>query len=312
MRILITGANGFIGQGLVQALCEQALPITEIIANDINLSGLSTGDARLRRVTGPLDQPDILAQLLAQPLDWVFHLAGITSKRAEEDLALGLAVNVHSSMALLAGLAAQQQPARLVFASSIGVFGVPLPARVDDDTPIAPTMSYGVQKRMIELLVADYARRGLVDGRTVRLPGVLARPQQSIRPLSAFSSDILHCLAAGQRFTCPVSPQSTNWLLSRPCCVAQLIHALQSDAAHWPSSRAVTLPAQRLTTNALVQALEQHLGRPLAHLVDWAPVPEIEAQFANWPELDTPAANALGFVHDGSGQQLVAAALQTA
>lgn len=310
MRILITGANGFIGQGLVQALCQQPLPITEIIANDIDLSGLTTGNARLSCVTGSLDQPEILAQLLAKPIDWVFHLAGITSKRAEEDLPLGLAVNVHSTMALLAGLAAQSRPARLVFASSIGVFGVPLPRLVDDHTPIAPTLSYGVQKRMVELLVADYARRGLVDGRTVRLPGVIARPLQAIRPLSAFSSDILHCLAAGQPFTSPVSPQSTNWLLSRPCCIAQLIHALQSDAAHWPSSRVVTLPALRMTTAELVQALEQHLGRPLAQLVTWAPIAAIEAQFGNWPELHTPAAAALGFVHDGSGQQLVAAALQ--
>lgn len=311
MRILITGANGFIGQGLVQALCEQPLPITEIIANDLDLSGVLSDDPRLRRVPGPMSQPEVLAQLLSEPIDWVFHLAGITSKRAEEDLPLGLEVNVHSSMALLAGLAAQATPARLLFASSIGVFGVPLPAQVDDDTPIAPTLSYGTQKRMVELLVADYARRGLVDGRTVRLPGVIARPPLAISAFSTFSSDILHTLAAGRSFTCPVSPESTNWLLSRPCCIAQLIHALQSDGQHWPSGRAVTLPALRLTTGELVLALEQHLNKPLAHLVNWAPIAAIEAQFGNWPMLLTPAAAALGFVHDGSGEHLVAAALQT-
>ena len=321
MRILITGAAGYIGQGLTQALLAGQLegqPLTQLVLNDLDLSDVQADDPRVRRVPGSLNDAAVIDALLKEPLDCVFHLAGITSRRAEEDLALGLEVNVQATMALLEGLRSQapsagsDSPPKLVFTSSIAVFGTPLPALIDDSTPIEPTLSYGAQKRMMELLLADYARRGHIDTRTVRLPGVIARPLQPQKPLSAFSSDIMQELAAGRPYSCPVSPQASNWLISQSCCIAQLIHAAFSPAEDWPACRVVTLPAQRVTTAELITALENLLGRSLAHLVQWAPQPAIEAQFASWPILHTDAADRLGFSHDGTPELLVERALAAA
>ena len=313
MRIVITGAGGYIAADLVKALLEgqfDKVPVTRLVLNDLDLSRFNLTDPRVELVQGSLADAHVLDQLLAQPADWVFHLAGITSRKAEQDLALGLRVNLHATMALLEALRQQNRPARLVFASSIGVFGVPLPPEVNDSTPIKPTLSYGTQKHMAELLIADYTRRGHVDGRSIRLPGVIARPSQSIKALSTFSSDLLQELAAGRSYTCPVSAQATNWLISLPCSVAQIVHAAQTSTSGWPAERVVTLPALRVRTGDLVQALERHLGMPLSHLVQWAPNPQIEAQFGNWPLLHTQAADQLGFSHDGTAENLVARALQ--
>lgn len=312
MRIIITGAGGYIGQGLAQALLAgrfDGVSVTQLVLNDVKLPASTDPDSRVRQVPGSLNDAEILDALFDEPADWVFHLAGITSRQAEEDLALGLQVNLLATVALLERLRLQPVPARLVFTSSIGVFGAPLPAVIDDSTPVEPALSYGTQKRMAELLIADYARRGHVDGRTVRLPGVIARPPQPQKAMSAFSSDILQELAAGRSYTCPVSPEASNWLISLPCCLEQLIHAARSPAPSWPTSRVVTLPAQRVTTGVLVSALEGHLARPLAHLVTWAPEPAIEAQYGNWPTLRTDAADHIGFCHDGTPERLVARAL---
>jgi len=322
MRVLITGAGGFIGRGLTAAVLAGGLnAIDELVLVDVDSSNLPVNENNQNnsipttRIQGSILDAPVLEQVFVQPVDCVFHLAGITSRTAQENLDVGLAVNVQATMTLLDALRGQQaaSPPRLVFASSIAVFGAPMPAVINDDTPPEPSLSYGCQKRMMELLIADYTQRGLVDGRSVRFSGVIARPPQKpgVRKaaLSAFSSDILQELAANRPYVCPVSKNATSWLVSRFCAVRQLLLAAKIPGELWPASRAITLPALRVSMIDLVVALERHLGQKRAHWVQWQPDAEIEAQFGRWPPLVTNAADTLGFVHDGSVENLVARAL---
>lgn len=315
MHIVITGAAGYIGHALTRWLCTQShfagQPITRLSRTDLALQPLEHAPAFLRDVEGDLCQASVREQLLAEPADYVFHLAGITSKRAEENLCLSLEVNLQASMALLENLRHQTHKATVVFTSSIGVFGTPLPNHINDQTPIQPTLSYGTHKRMVELLIADYSRLGHIDGRSVRLPGIIARPLQAIAALSSFSSDVVQHMAAGTAYTCPVSSDAANWLISLPCCLEQLLHAAVSPASAWPTSRVVTLPALRVLTGELVQGLAQRYGADRTDLVSWQPNADIEAQFGRWPTLDTSLANQLGFTHDHTIENLIHRALLT-
>lgn len=313
MRILVTGAAGFLGRMLVERLMKlrSSSSVVHLDLVDLDLSSFSDeAYAQVGKIELPLEAQELAQRLQGIRYDVVFHLAGVTSQNAQQNFEMGLTANVLGSINLLEILRRHGNQPKLVFTSSIGVYGVPLPSKIDDVTPIAPTLSYGSQKRAIEVLLADYARRQFVDARTVRLPGVIARPANAIKAFSTFSSDILHTLAAGQRYTCPVSAQATNWLISVQCCLDQLLHASRTDSAQWPESRVVNLPAQRVTTAQLVAGLEQVLNKPLAHLVEWAPIAEIEAQFGSWPPLETVYAEQLGLQHDGSPENLVKNALQ--
>lgn len=314
MRVGVTGAGGFVGSGLVAALADRRplsgdMPIGEIVAIDASLP--VTLDAAVVRAEGDLADPAFRARLFAEPFDLFFHLAAIPGGAAARDYPLGWRVNVEATVAILEALAAQRKPARLVFASSIGVFGVPLPRdRVDDETLPLPTMSYGAQKLIGEALVADFARRGLVDGIAPRLPGILARPRVAGGHLSAYMSDVLHAMAAGEPFTCPVSPGATSWFMSRARCVDNLIAAaaLPRDASL--PRRAFNLPALRLSMAELVEGAAVHFGREAAARIRFAPNPELEAQFGAYPPLLTPLADGLGFSHDGDAAMLAARALQ--
>lgn len=315
MHIVITGAGGYIGHALTRWLGTQShfagQAITRLSRTDLSLPPLEHSPAFLQDIEGDLCQAPLREQLLSEPADYVFHLAGITSKRAEENLHLSLEVNLQASIALLEDLRQQARKATVVFTSSIGVFGTPLPTHIDDQTPIQPTLSYGTHKRMVELLIADYSRLGHIDGRSVRLPGIIARPLQAIAALSSFSSDLVQHMAAGTAYTCPVSADAANWLISLPCCLKQLLHAAQSSAADWPTSRVVTLPALRVLTGELVTSLVHHYGSDRDGLVSWQPNADIEAQFGRWPTLDTTLADQLGFTHDHTLENLIHRALLT-
>jgi nucleoside-diphosphate-sugar epimerase len=305
LRIAITGAGGFVGSGLTAALARRGG--AEIVAVDARLPAMPDG---VVRAEGDLADSGFRAGLFERPFDAVYHLAAIPGGAAARDYALGWRVNVEATVGILEALAAQAKPARLVFASSIGVFGVPLPAdKVDDETLPLPTMSYGAQKLMMETLVADFARRGLVNGVALRLPGIIARPRQPGGHLSAYMSDILHALAAGERFTCPVSAEATAWFMSRRRVVENLIHAGELPAGRLDSRRAFNLPALHLTMAELVDGAAAHFGSHVRKLVSYAPNEALQAQFGAYPPLHTPIADALGFGHDGGAAALVANAL---
>jgi nucleoside-diphosphate-sugar epimerase len=192
-----------------------------------------------------------------------------------------------------------------VFASSVAVYGEPMPALVNDATSPRPTLSYGAQKLIGEILLADYSRRGWIDGLALRLPGIVARPPEPSGHLSAFMSDIFWKLAAGEPFTCPVSPQAVAWWMSAGCCVDNLLHAIRLAPEQRQSARAIALPVLRLSIAELVDALARMYGDDRRALVSYAPNEALEAAFGRYPPLEATTAAALGFRHDGTIEQLI-------
>lgn len=311
MRIVITGAGGFVGSALLQRLAGDGVGGrgVELVAVDARLP--DTLPAGVTRAEGDIADRTFMEALLARPVDGFVHLAAIPGGAAAQDYDLGWRVNFSASQLILETLARQAKPARLVFASSIGVFGAPLPAdKVDDETLPLPTMSYGAQKLMIEALATDFARRGLVDAIAPRLPGILARPRVKGGHLSAYMSDILHALRAGEAFECPVSADATSWFMSRARCVDNLVHALALPRESLGARRAFNFPALRLTMAQLVDGAAELFGGHVRKLVTYVPNAPLQAQFGAYPPLDTPIADGLGFRDDGSARDLVARALE--
>ena len=309
-HVLVTGADGYIGQALAARLKAelQARQITSLTLVDLHFAANATDSAGLFHIKGDIGDPSVLAQATSPAPDTVFHLAGITSRAAQNDFALGLRVNVGNTMALFERLRLQGQVPVVVCASTIAVYGVPLPDAVDDHTPLMPTMSYGAHKQMVEILLADYSQRGWLDGRAVRLSGIVARPGAPNAALSAFASDLIREPAEGRHYTCPVAQDATLWLMSLTACIECLLQAARITQ-QLPPRRAWNLPALRATAHELAQAVGRHMGRDISDLIDYQPQPGLVAQFAAWPPLSTDIANHLGMRHDGNLDTLVARAL---
>jgi len=316
MHVLITGAAGFLGRALARRLSPGSLlggrAVTQLTLMDLALDGQAP--VGVCHCAGDLGDAAWLCTALKDgpPIDVLFHLASIPGGSAEQNYLLSRRVNLEATQSLLEH--GQQQVASghaapvLVFASSIAVFGQ-MPTVVDDDAPTRPQMTYGTQKRIGELWVEDFSRRGWVDGRAVRIPGVLARPPARTGQLSAFLSDLIRELAAGRDFTCPTAPEATTWASSLPCVVEQLLHAASFDVATSAGHRVLTLPTLRFAMAELVQAVGRVYATPAADLVRWAPDERIETLFGRFPPLLTPCAQAAGFRPDQDLDTLVRQAL---
>ncbi len=304
MTIVITGAGGFVGRQLVQLLLEQGRSVTGL---DARAEGIPHG---ARAVAGDLADPAVRARALEGGCSGLIHLATVPGGAAEASPAASRRINVDALYDLLEEAAAIKPGLRVVYASSIAVLGDPLPALVNDATPLCPKMIYAGHKAMMEQAVAMFSNRGLIDGVTIRLPGILARTRGPSGLKSAFMSDLFHALKAGERFTCPVSEGGTIWAQSVACCAANFAHALTLDSARLPPARVVTLPALRIAMGDLAVEIARQCG-VAADLVHYAPDAALETAFAAQPPLETPAARHAGFAHDGDLATLVSSALQT-
>lgn len=309
MNVVITGANGFVGKALAARLLARGsvcadIPLSSLTLVDIGFD-TAPQDARVRLVEGSIGDLAVLRETFAQPADCVFHLASIPGGAAEANYELGLQINLRATLDMLELLRRQDTPARFVFSSSIAVYGAPLPALVNDSTPMRPTLSYGAHKLADEVLIKDYSRRGWVDGRILRLPGVVARPPAPSGLLSAYMSDIFWKLAEGKPFVCPVSAQAVSWWMSVKCCVDNLLHAAALAPEYAAVRRDYTLPVLRLSMAELVDGLAQEFGEDRHALVTYEPDAGLEAGFGRYPPLDASAAEAAGFRHDGSITNLV-------
>ena len=293
MRVVVTGAQGFIGSALVAALSGG----DEVRATD--------------RSDGDIADPDHVASLFTKPVDRVFHLAGISSGATESDYAAGRRVNVDAMTLLLRQCRKQVDRGgpvpRLVYASSIAVFGVPLPERIDDGTEPAPSLAYGSQKRTSELLIDDASRRGNVDGRSLRLCGVVVRRAAPNGALSGFNSDLIREPLCGRDYVCPVGPEATIWITSLRTAVDHLLRLADVDASRLGSERTVTAPVLAARVADVVAALGR-VDPAAAARVRYEPQPQIEAQFARWPlDCSFERAEALGLRADESLESIVRA-----
>ncbi|MBB4613443.1 NAD-dependent epimerase/dehydratase family protein [Novosphingobium taihuense] len=304
MNVVVTGAGGFVGRELVLKLLAAG---HHVIGIDTQASGIPGG---ARAIAGDLGDVAVRREALVDGCDALVHLATVPGGAAEADPLASRLINVDAMYDLLLETGAINPGLRVVYASSIAVFGDPLPALVDDDTPLSPKMIYGGHKAMMEDAVAMFSNRGLIDGVTIRLPGILARPKGPSGMKSAFMSDLFHALKAGETFTCPVSEAGMIWAQSVRQCAANFVHALDLDSALLPPTRSVTLPALRVSMGELAAEIARQCGVS-SDLVTYAPDAALEAAFASQPPLETPAAFRAGFAHDGNSAMLVSNALAT-
>lgn len=321
MHVVITGASGFVGKALAQAIADKGIlggePVSRLSLLDLNfdcaIDAPDAGTLAIDQYAGDLADSDWLDSVIgSQALDAIFHLASVPGGAAENNYDLACAVNLDTTRHLLELGKAQVEGGGtaplFVFASSIAVFGH-LTEHVSDSTPLRPQMTYGAQKVIGEVLVEDFSRRGWVDGYSLRLPGVLARPPAPTGQLSAFLSDIIRELAAGRSFICPTSASATTWASSLPCIVDNLLHGAALTPDKQVGERTFTLPTLCFSMQELVVAIGEVYGTPVDSLITWQPDQRIESLFGRFPTLETPAANNAGFVHDGDLKQLVRQAL---
>jgi nucleoside-diphosphate-sugar epimerase len=295
MRVLITGGAGFVGSRLAKALLARGQllghPITQLIlADQFPAPAELTADPRVQAHTGPL--LDQCAALTREPLDGVFHLASAVSGECEDDFDLGLRSNLDSTRALLDALRARTvggaAAPRVVFSSSVAVFGpddaVPMPEWVDDDTLPTPQTSYGIQKLICEQLVADYTRKGYIDGRSARLMTVTVRPGRPNGAASSFFSGIIREPLAGEPSVCPVSPDVTHPVTSPRATVEGLIAVFEANRDAYGGRTAMNLPALNVSVAEMLQALEAVAGPAVRARVTFARDERIAGIVARWPK----------------------------
>ena len=298
-RVLITGAAGFIGRALAKGL-HSSRAAYEVLRLDRRLEDMEEGGA----LEGDLTDAATLREIAALAPDVVFHLASAPGGASEHDPALSRRVNLDASLDLFDTLAATGRNPRVVYASSIAVYGEMGAAPVSRDTPAQPLLTYGAHKRMVEIALADFSRRGALSGIALRLPGVIARPRGAGFG-SAFMSDLPRAVAEGRPYLCPVSPCAAAWWMSARQAAANLLRAAEIEVTD-----VFQLPALHLSIADVVDALARLFGEERRKLVQYSPDPRVEALYGRYPELRTDDEEALGFTSDGSAEDLLHAALE--
>jgi nucleoside-diphosphate-sugar epimerase len=319
MKVLITGGAGFLGQRLARQLLTRGQlsdsrgtqqSIEKIVLVDV-VPAHDFGDARVRVVTGDIADGALLRQIIDTGTSSIFHLAAIVSGQAEADFDLGMRINLDASRLLLDVCRELGHKPKVVFTSSVAVYGGTLPDVVQDSTALNPQSSYGAQKAIGELLLNDFSRRGFVDGRVLRLPTVSVRPGKPNKAASSFASGIIREPLNGEASVCPVSPELRLWLLSPRAAIDALIAGHELPAQALGASRTVNLPGVSVSVGEMIAALEKVAGPEPVSRITFAPDPAIERIVKSWPGAwDVTRAQTLGLSADADFESIVSAYIE--
>jgi len=303
MNTLITGGGGFLGSRLAAALKARD-PSGRITLLDVQFPpGL---EKDFECIKGDLPSPGVIAKALRPDTDSVFHLASVVSGGAEADFDLGYRVNLDGTRNLLEACRKLAKPPKLVFTSSVAAFGGVMPEVLDDSTTPTPQTSYGTQKVACEYLIADWTRKGMLDGRSLRLPTIVVRPGKPNLAASSFASGIIREPLTGVDTDCPVPDSTGVWILSPRRVVEAFIHAHDLPASAWPSSRVVNLPGITLSVREMLDAMGRVAGADVVKRVRFVPDERIQNIVKTWPvRFRTDRANAMGFKADSSFEDIV-------
>jgi nucleoside-diphosphate-sugar epimerase len=319
VHILIIGAAGMVGRKLTAALVSQGevggRAIASITLTDVVAPPLPAASFPISALAADLSQPGTAATLVATRPDLIFHLAAVVSGEAEADFEKGYAINLDGTMFLFEAIRQEgmREPycPRLVFTSSIAVFGSPFPPAIPDDFAHTPLTSYGTQKAIGELLLADYSRRGFFDGIGIRLPTIVVRPGAPNKAASGCFSSIIREPLKGEEAVLPVDDSVRHWFASPRAAVGFLLHAAGLDTAPLGQRRNLTMPGVSATIADEIAALERFGGARAVRLIRREPDPVIAGIIAGWPQnFDTARATALGFRAEKSFDDIVRAHIE--
>jgi D-erythronate 2-dehydrogenase len=318
MHILITGAAGMIGRKLTDRLVKDGslngraidrLTLIDVVAPDrpAGFPGAAEPSASDLSAAGAAT-----TAVGARP-DVIFHLAGVVSGEAETDFEKGYRVNLDGTRALLEAirLNGNGYKPKLIFTSSIAVFGAPFPDAIGDDFHLTPLTSYGTQKAICELLLADYTRRGLLDGVAIRLPSIVVRPGKPNKAASGFFSSIIREPLAGQEAVLPVADSVLHWHASPRSAVGFLIHAAGLTRAQLGDRVNLTMPGVCCTVGEQISALSRVAGEKVAARIRRAPDELVARIVAGWPQrFDARRATSLGFKVEATFDDIIRAHIE--
>jgi len=299
MKILVTGAAGFLGTRLIESLLSADTGVSPSVIVAADIAECRVKDPRVDRRTGTITAPDFIRTIVDGDVDVVYHLAAVLSGQSEAEFDLGMQVNVDATRGLLEDCRRLKSPPKFVFASSVAVFGGPLPRVVPEDMALMPQSSYGSEKAIAELLVSDYSRRGFVDGISCRLPTVAIRPGKPNSAMSSFVSGIIREPVAGLDSLCPVPLDTPLWITSPDVVTRNLAHAARLPASALEGRRAVNLPGLSVTPAQMLDSLERLAGPSARARVRCEPDERMMRVVCTWPgDFDISRPLRLGFTAD--------------
>jgi len=311
-KILILGGGGMVGQKLATHLATDGLNGDRDIDVTLFDMGFPPVSAPGAQVAGNVSEPGTMTRLVADKPDVIYHLASVVSGEAEKDYAKGWAVNMQPMWELLEALRALHEASggsyvpKIVFTSSIAVFGGPFPDKIGDEFLSAPQTSYGAQKAICELMLNDSSRKGYVDGVSIRLPTICVRPGKPNAAASGFFSGIIREPLNGLEAILPVDDSVRHWHASPRAAVGFLTHAIALDTAVLGGRRALNMPGFSCTVAEQIEALRRVAGDDAVALIKRQPDPDIIKIVSLWPrDFETDRALELGFKAEADFDEII-------